>query len=654
MYTVSPLYDNMLQRRFREWEVSATVDGVLYGKNKIIDFSIENTLVSGSEFEIGTAIASKLIVRIRTHEEIPANARIVPYLALSLASISWNTADFAWDASDFPWDGNQTNPIPMGIFYVDGRERVGDIWTFVCYDALMWANVPYVSALTYPTTQLAVWDEICDRLGYTYDSSVVINPAYMIPVAPTGYGMRQVMAYIAGANASSVFVGKEGWIKFKRFVAAADPDFVLKTADYVRVKQTNPVKTYTRVVVIYEKDDGLYYEAGIGDDDHTLEMFNPLATQAMVNAMLSAINGLSYLPITMDPRSYPQMEPGDVIAFEQLKSLSWMNADLSWDAADIPWDGVYRYQTIALHVAYTFKGGLSMSLESPSKSEQQSEFKVDGTLTSAVNNLNKTAVKFGKPYFGVTNSREHGIQVGRSDGKSDLTLNSDEMDWRVDGQSQLHYDAIANRIKFSGTLEAADGIFSGDLQAAGGTFAGNLSAAGGTFRGALQAASGTFAGALQAATGSFSGTISASTIIGGQVYGTYIATSYGYPRCEVSSAGNLLGAYYDANNSITIESNRAGAPSMVFTQGGAIKGRLDMDSGMELAGIGGLTVGSYSGGNLDLIAPSTNFVTVPSWARFKENLHGRTLQQDLDLQMTYISSAMSAVASLDVRVRALE
>lgn len=73
-----------------------------------------------------------------------------------------------------------------GIFFVDRRERVGDLWTYTCYDKLIFGDVPYVSSLTYPATMKAVWDEICGRLDYTYDSSVQINASYRIPVAPTG------------------------------------------------------------------------------------------------------------------------------------------------------------------------------------------------------------------------------------------------------------------------------------------------------------------------------------------------------------------------------------------------------------------------------------------------------------------------------------
>src|SRR5690606_15006174 len=158
------------------------------------------------------------------------------------------------------------------------------------------------------------------------------------------------------------------------------------------------------------------------------------------------------------PRGYPQMEVGDRFRFGKRADeydITWDGADVAWEDADWTWDG---YEpgggiSIALNMSYTFRGGLRMVLEAPSISEQESEFGMDGSISEAINRINRGAVKLGKPYYGVTLTREHGFNVERSDGKSKLTLNSDVMDWQVDGQSSLFYDALANRLKFSGNID---------------------------------------------------------------------------------------------------------------------------------------------------------------------------------------------------------
>src|SRR5690606_4415665 len=148
-----------------------------------------------------------------------------------------------------------------------------------CYDRLVFADVEYVSGLTYPTTMKAVWDEICGLIGFTYDSSVQIDPSYTIPAGPAGFTCRQVMGFIASANAACVYMGKDGVLRFRKISAAAQPVFEMNESDYIRAKQVNPLKTYSRVVIIYDPDDGLYYEAGTGTEAETLYIENPFGTQ---------------------------------------------------------------------------------------------------------------------------------------------------------------------------------------------------------------------------------------------------------------------------------------------------------------------------------------------------------------------------------------
>lgn len=607
MFPISPIYADYLKRPDREFIVKAAVGNEEYDNSKIVDFSIENSLSLTDGFQVGTAIPSKLTIKLRTNEVIPANARIVPYLSLSMRGMTWLQAQYPWQDMHISWTGTGTDWLPLGEFFVDDRERVNDVWTFTCYDKLVFADAAYVSSLTYPATQRAVFNEICNRLGWTYDSSVVINANYRIQAGPAGYTMRQVLQYIAAANSASLYVDKAGTVKFKRFTAADEPVFQMTTFDYSSVRQTNPVKTYTRVVVTYNTEDDLQYEAGTGDDNHTLYLENPFMTQAMVNNLQATLNGFSYLPLTMRAQGYPQLEQGDVIAFEQQEGTSWDETVSTWEDTQIPWDGIVRYKSLILHQVFRFAGGLSMTLEAPSVSEQQSEFKVDGTLTTAVNKLNKEAVKEGKSYYGATLTRTEGLTIEREDHRSKAVFNSDELTFYRGSDKALWFDPPSNRYKFSGTLEAADGVFSGNLQAAGGTFSGNLSAAGGTFRGTLQGVDGTFSGALQAASGTFRGTLIAGRVEGGEIIGSYIqgADILG-SRIRTVASGDRIEldpngfTFYDSGNArrVTLGTNPAANISghTYYNSSGQPQGLIYANYN-ELAVIGnsGLRLGSTSG-----------------------------------------------------------
>lgn len=645
MQAISDLYREYLQQRDRTWLIKVNIAGTDYGSETIVDFTIDNDLSDTDGFTVGTAISSKLVLRLK-NITIPANARIVPYLALQLpeslngADMAWQDADIVWQDADFPWGGNVTEWLPLGEFFVDTRAAIqGNILELTCADRLRFADVQYISGLTYPTSMQAVWDEICGLVGYGYGDTVKINSTYQIQAGPAGYSARQVLSYIAMLHGACIFVDRWGLIQWRQFSAVDTPVAEFTKSDYAKVSQTNPEKTYTRLVVIYNSDDGLAFERGSGDENHTLTVENPFATPDMVDDLFTRLNGFSYTPVTMDVRGYPQFDAGDRIRFGTTSAyadLTWDTADIAWQDADFTWDGFDGSQpggnTLLLHLTYSFKGGLKMSFDAPSKSEQQSEYQVQGSLSQALDRLRTTALREGKSYFGVTVTREDGLTVEREDHASKVILNSDELAWFVNGNKSLYYDAQSNRLKFTGTLDGVDGVFSGSLSGATGTFNGlytgtikanQIDVSGGKITAGqidatnLNVVNGTFSGQLNAASGSFSGTITASSIQGGTIDGTTITgalirTASSGSRIELNSTGNLLTAYYNDSNYIDINPIYGSGPAIEFFYGGARVGSivtsgpniwLNAQNQLTLNALGGIYI---SGGWAGLFASGGN------------------------------------------------
>jgi hypothetical protein len=667
MYPISQPYSDFLQKRARTWLLKADINGAEYGKDKIVSLDIENSLSPYDDFTIGAAVISKMIIKIRAPDAIEQNARIVPYISLSLAGMRWDEAVYPWEDADFTWLGGGLDWLPLGEFFIDKRERVNNVWVYTCYDKLTFANAPYISSLTYPATQQAVWDEICTRLGYTYDSSVQINPSYMIPVAPTGYSYRQVMGYIAGANSASVFVGKDGTIKFRRFSAAETPAFKMGLSDYIRLKQTNPQRTFTRIVVTYNKEDDLKVEAGAGDESQTLSFENPFVTQEIVNDLLANLNGFSYVPVEIDARGYPQIDVGDRIEYGQQEGYKWNEANMPWEEADFPWDGITYHQTVALRINYGFKGGLRMGITAPSQSFQQSEFAVKGPLSSQIDMLNQTTVKQGRNYFGVTITKEEGLIVERDDHASKVILNSDEFTFWIGDERALWFDPWEQQYKFTGTIEASrfvggtiaigsgNDVFKADLN---GIWLGNSDFANAPFRvdmsGHMVATDGQFSGTITASTIN-GGTINGTDINGGVITGSWIRTSENYPFSEMNVAGNYFAVMLSSSLYAKISENIVGSPGVVLSDG-VTTGTLFTQSLL------GPTTVLASTTDIDLfLSNGSNKINVPSWSQLYSRGDGRTIQQELNALATLISllnsvdsSLQSQINNLSARVTSLE
>lgn len=657
---IDPLYAQLVYDQNRDFIVKVEVDGVEYGSYVLIDFSIENSLSLSDELELGTVIPNKLTIRFRMHSQFPPNAKIVPYIALKSDNLTWDEADMAWEDAEFPWEGGTTDWIPLGEFYVDNRTKDRDIWTYVCYDRLIFADMPYVSQLNYPTSMQAVWDEICEQIGFTYDASVVIDPSYTIPAGPAGFTCRQVMGFIASANAACAYMGKDGVLRFRKISAADEPVFEMTESDYIRAKQTNPVKTYSRVVIIYD-DEGNFYEAGTGSEAETLYIENPFGTQQMAEDILAEINGFSYTPISMPAKGFPHLDQGDVISFETVESMSWEYADIAWEDADFRWDGRHMHKTIILHQVLDFRGGLAMQIEAPSISEQQSEFPVEGTLTEAVNRLNRNAVRYGKPYYGVTHSRDEGIVVQREDGKAKAVFNADELAFYKGANKSLYFDVQNDRYVFDGHLQAASGTFTGELQ--GGSI--TIGSGNNVFRADTQGIWAGHAnwsdapfyvnmsGQLWATNANISGTITGSTINGGTINGalvngsvimggTIMTAGQGvYPRIELNSSNQLLFAEAGFNNRLTIVASSNGTPAITFNfpAGGSA---LISPTGPELAILttSGRHIAIGASGNLMLYSTGAGKVVFDNWNAIYSSGNGKTLQQELNDIWTVIASLL--------------
>lgn len=641
MYTISEKFENYLLARNRRFLVKASVNGVEYGNDKIVDFSIKTSITTSEEFELGSVVASQLTLKIKTLSSVPANALIVPYIAMT-----GSTGPTEW--------------LPLGHFYVDTREKNGGVQTFVCLDKLMWSNESYISGISYPATMKQVWDEICDSLDYSYDLSVQIDPTYMIQAGPAGFTKKQVMGYIASANAACIYADKNGVIKFRRFAAADTPSFTMETSDYFRAKLLNPPKSFTRVVVTYDTDDGLTYEAGAGDENHTLHIDNPFATQEIANDLNARLNGFGYMPVEIEARGYPQLEAGDAFNFSNVvNSPAWIQADVAWDEADFPWNGLDDYVTVALNVDYAFAGGLKIVIESPSKSEQESEFKVEGPLTQSVNRLNQNAVKFDKPYYGVIHSRTEGIIVEREDHKSKVILNSDKLEFQANGVRKLYFDPPTEQFKFTGVVEASSFVGGNIVIGSGnsvfkadgnGIWAGHANFASAPFRVNM-------AGHMVAVGAEFSGTITASVITGVQINGSTITgsliqTSASYPNSVMSSSGNFFKASANANQHVAVLPFFAGngAPEIEFTDGisgGGAEIFLNPNNG-QLNVMSDKSIRLYS--SLGIIRLNS-LTEVLNWASLYSGATGQTLEQALNNLSSSISGltvALTGKATKDI------
>lgn len=284
MYSVSNIFKRYAAQSDRQFEIKAVVGSSTYDKTAVIEFTIEEGVIPSDEFVLGSVIASKLTISIRTPDVISSNAKIIPYVRLCGQNKSFLSSFMP------PQLFTQYSEwVPLGSFYIDTRSYQNNVWRFTCYDKLITSQQLYVSSLTYPVAMTSVFNELCTQLGYTIDASVVIDPSYMIPYKDEEISMRDMLGFIASVHGACIRMTKDEKLAFVKFLPGSSRTSIL-ASDYFKAEQTNPAKTFTRLRLTYNTD-GETLESGTGDDNHTLNIYNPFINQAMLDALLIQMNG---------------------------------------------------------------------------------------------------------------------------------------------------------------------------------------------------------------------------------------------------------------------------------------------------------------------------------------------------------------------------
>lgn len=458
MYPISESFKTEALKKDRELQAKIVIGGVkVFEDTSIIEFSVLDSVDSQEDFTVGEAISSKLTASIRTKIPFMDGERVEPFLR-------------------FRTESGYTEYMPLGVFTIDSRVNKNNVWNIVAYDDLTSLLIPYESQLTYPASMVDIMNEIKAQLNLTFDSSITINPSFTVAYnnntdPPT---IRDVIRWIAGVHLCSVRMTKEGklgWVKF-------NPNPSVRTdISYFKLDKLNSSRTITKVIVTNSAEgETVYIEKGSGGAYNTLTFENPYMTPEYLDNVFSQINGFTYVPYVMSIRGLPYLEVADSITFQRDESLTWLDIEIPWENYNAPWDGLVTYNSLILSSELVYKKGLLQNLSAKTRSEKENEYEFTGTLNSEIKRLKRNAVQESKLYNGVKITRQNGMEVIRSDGKVEVSLNATE-GFRIqsdrgqgyledalyidtNGNLKLHGDSI---ISFGDISDVPDFVTQGDL-----------------------------------------------------------------------------------------------------------------------------------------------------------------------------------------------
>lgn len=331
-----------------------------------------------------------------------------------------------------------SNWLHLGTFFISRRKKVGNVLELTCYDNMLKAQGDYftngVEMGTWPRMMKSVAEDIADRIGCTLDIPASL-PDYEM-AAPVGMAMRDVLCSMAaawggnwtcrgvGEVTGGPALGKKPVLTLIPLSASGDSFMVGKAA--ASMTSIGEQVQFTGIRLFWSDSD--CFEAGYGTN--RMEGYCEWATQAMADDVWNSIQGKR------------------LQAFEA--SSVWMNPAVEI-GDDIFINGVWSK-------IITMKGslgaGCALDISFPGGESEEDEYPYEGPVTKT---LAKKAT-LGRPYYGATISREHGLAIKRSDGASEAVMNSDVFSMRAKNSAGqlvdcIYFDALAQMYRITGQVE---------------------------------------------------------------------------------------------------------------------------------------------------------------------------------------------------------
>ena len=249
--------------------------------------------------------------------------------------------------------------VQIGIFTVTKEESNGEYTKYTAYDKMYKAEKGYFSALTYPSTDKAILEEICTKLGIQLATS--ITNTHTIIDKPQGYTMREMIGYMAMLQGGNAAINSDGNLEIKWY---QDSDYVLDGHQYYQQGVTfTTSKDFTiRKLTCNNTKSGDKETSTITSGSGTtgLSFANPFMTQANLNEIYKKIGGFQFRPLTVKFVGDWRLEVGDIITVNK---------------------GGVDYKVPIMQITHECDGGLMDTVTSIGQSDTENSNIASGPIT---------------------------------------------------------------------------------------------------------------------------------------------------------------------------------------------------------------------------------------------------------------------------------
>lgn len=249
--------------------------------------------------------------------------------------------------------------IRLGIFTVTKQTSDGEYTSYEAYDRMYKADMPYFSDMTFPSTDKAILNEICSKLGISLATNIVT--AHTINEKPQGYTYREIIGYMAMLQGCNAVINADGNLELRWY---KDSGYVLDGHKYYQqgVTFTTSKDFIIQKLTCNNTKSGSTEQSEItsGDGATGLTFANPFMTQAILDEIYKKIGGFTFRPLTVKFVGDYRLEVGDIITVNK---------------------GGVDYKVPIMQITHECDGGLISTATSIGQSDTENTSVASGPIT---------------------------------------------------------------------------------------------------------------------------------------------------------------------------------------------------------------------------------------------------------------------------------
>lgn len=313
MFDVSDNFKRLAQENGRRLWCKICAGSEVFLDDSITDFDFDD-VIHPDWYTLGTVCANRFHFTARSEALLEVNDTVKPYIS---------------------FDGEEW--CPLGVFYISRRYVRGGYIGITAYDRLYSLGESYKWDGALPTDSAAVLADICAKYGL---ECVDYGFPYPIEGFTEEASARDMIGYIAALNGACAKMDRLGRLVLKTREIA---EFYIDEKNCMNISRNMNSSVIT---CLKAKSALTELTAGSGAEISTLEMYNPLMTQSILNSLYSMHRPFSFYGADIEMQGMPFIETGECV-----KLLH----------------GGQFYNLIVSEVEYAYDGGLTAVLHSKNR-----------------------------------------------------------------------------------------------------------------------------------------------------------------------------------------------------------------------------------------------------------------------------------------------